>query len=590
LRVFRVREGKSLLARWWGVCVLGLLAAHGGLLAWSATRHSPSHDEVGHLAAGVSHWELGRFELYCVNPPLVRMLAAVPVVLSRPNTDWRIPVGMARPEWQVGRQFIAANPEHWLWYYMLARWACIPLSALGGYVCYRWARDLSGRAVGLLALLLWCTCPNVLAHAAMLTPDAGAAALGVTAAYAYWRWLRRPGWGRTLVAGFALGLAELAKTTWLVLFPLWPLLWLAWQGRRREEASAVSRFGQAGQLTVMLVVAVYLLNLGYGFDGSFGRLGDYRFKSQALTGPADSGGGSDGNRFAGGWLADLPVPLPQDYLRGIDLQRFDLERKASSYLHGEWRVGGWWYYYLYAAAIKVPLGTWLLVFLAAWLQVRGERGRLSLKDALALFAPPVAVVVLVSSQTGFNHHFRYVLSALPFLFIFAGGTARVFAGEGWKLPALVVVAAAWSVASSLGVYPHTLAYFNEAAGGPLGGHAHLIHSNIEWGQDLLYLKRWQDGHPEARPLRLAYDSELDPSVVGVAYVPPSGEPTPGWHAVSVNELRHPTGRCAYFLGLRPVAMAGYSIYIYHVTLEEANRARRARGLPELAGPSPPVVW
>jgi hypothetical protein len=31
-------------------------------------------------------------------------------------------------------------------------------------------------------------------------------------------------------------------------------------------------------------------------------------------------------------------------------------------------------------------------------------------------------------------------------------------------------------------------------------------------------------------------------------------------------------------------MAGYSIYIYHISLDEANRVRRELGLPELPGP------
>jgi len=38
---------------------------------------------------------------------------------------------------------------------------------------------------------------------------------------------------------------------------------------------------------------------------------------------------------------------------------------------------------------------------------------------------------------------------------------------------------------------------------------------------------------------------------------------------------------SYFLRLQPVAMAGYSIYIYHITRDEANRVRRELGLPEL---------
>jgi hypothetical protein len=61
----------------------------------------------------------------------------------------------------------------------------------------------------------------------------------------------------------------------------------------------------------------------------------------------------------------------------------------------------------------------------------------------------------------------------------------------------------WSIASSLGVYPHSLSYFNELVGGPANGHAHLLDSNIDWGQDLLLLKEWLDAHPEASPLGLA---------------------------------------------------------------------------------------
>src|SRR4029453_17991507 len=96
------------------------------------------------------------------------------------------------PEAEVGRAFVSANLDWWFGYFVLARWACIPLSLLGGYVCWRWAADLYGPYAGLLALVLWCFCPNVLAHAQMITPDTGAAALGVTAAYAFWRWLKAP--------------------------------------------------------------------------------------------------------------------------------------------------------------------------------------------------------------------------------------------------------------------------------------------------------------------------------------------------------------------------------------------------------------
>ena len=57
-------------------------------------------------------------------------------------------------------------------------------------------------------------------------------------------------------------------------------------------------------------------------------------------------------------------------------------------------------------------------------------------------------------------------------------------------PGLLVAAALlWTGLSTLSVYPHQLAYFNEAAGGPENGHQHLLGSNLDWGQNVLYLKQ-----------------------------------------------------------------------------------------------------
>jgi hypothetical protein len=165
------------------------------------------------------------------------------------------------------------------------------------------------------------------------------------------------------------------------------------------------------------------------------------------------------------------------------------------------------------------------------------------------------------------------------------------------LTASCALALGWSVVSSLSVYPHSLSYFNELVGGPKNGHQHLVNSNIDWGQDLLYLKAWVDEHPEARPLAVAYFGTCDPRVAGIDCVhmprahvafreracvlPDVPGPRPGWYALSVNEIRWPTREFEYFLRFQPVAMAGYSIYIYHITLHEADRVRRELGLPEL---------
>ena len=64
----------------------------------------------------------------------------------------------------------------------IARWACIPFSLLGAWMCYLWGRDLYNAAAGRLACLLWCFSPTILGQAQMITPDTGATAFGLAAA------------------------------------------------------------------------------------------------------------------------------------------------------------------------------------------------------------------------------------------------------------------------------------------------------------------------------------------------------------------------------------------------------------------------
>jgi hypothetical protein len=124
----------------------------------------------------------------------------------------------------------------------------------------------------------------------------------------------------------------------------------------------------------------------------------------------------------------------------------------------------------------------------------------------------------------------------------------------------------------------------------------LLDANIDWGQDLLYLKRWVNEHPEAKPLHMAHEYFATPEMFGITTCwSPSGPvsnpspgvrppenigPKPGWYAMSVDRIHTP--EYEYFLRFKPMAMAGYSIYIYHISLCDANRVRKELGLPELS--------
>ena len=97
------------------------------------------------------------------------------------------------------------------------------------------------------------------------------------------------------------------------------------------------------------------------------------------------------------------------------------------------------------------------------------------------------------------------------------------------------------------------------------------------------------------PLRVRVNTLLSPSLFGIDYIPlgtVAGKiaydaqsasefgPCPGWYAVSAHYLHDPAHD--YLLQFEPVATAGYSIYIYHITLEDANRAPPRDGVARIA--------
>lgn len=520
------------------------LCSQSALIGYSASVHSPTDLEPAFLASGLSHWEFRRFELYRVNPPLVRLVAAIPVLTAGYQHDWsRYYDGPGtRSEFAVGDDLIKANGRRIVQLICYARWACIPFSLAGAYFAYRWAAELYGDRAGLVALSLYVFDPNLLSHGELITPDAACTALGIVSGYTFWRWLKHPTWGRAAIGGLALGLAELSKLTWIFLFALWPLTWLAWRllslrnsipsdhdprdtalsdGALKAILPEQAATPPLSQLLGMLTIAVYVVNLAYGFDGTLTPLKQYTFVSGLLGGSSTSG--VKGNRFQDCLAGEVPVPLPRQYVVGFDSQKRDFEDYGKpSYFCGVWRDHGWWNYYLYGLLVKAPCPT-LGLFLGACLKrLASAQNPIALRNDLVLLSPAISVLAIASSQTEFNHHLRYVYPSLGLLIIF---TSQIAASSGTTdsgisrrdsiRGCLVAVMVAGSIGSTLWVYPHHLSYFNSIAGGPRQGHLHFAGSNLDWGQDLGHLTDWHSRYAGGRPLLILTDSGCDPATLGL---------------------------------------------------------------------------
>jgi 4-amino-4-deoxy-L-arabinose transferase-like glycosyltransferase len=554
--------------------VFCLLTVHFALAARSLIRENPTVDEVLHLPAGVSYWQKGTFRLYHHNPPLVKLVAALPVVWARPNVE---PLydsdNWGRSDADVshivfGQEFAKLNADRYFELFRLARLLMPLFSVVGGLAVFAWSRRLYGVWGGLLSLALWVFCPNILAHARLVTSDLGATAVGAAATYAFWRYLQEPSWKRAGIAGVFLGLAALTKFSMLILYAVWPFLWVVHLMLAVSRGERLRRIGH-GVVAALAIVALSMLviDAGYFFERVGIPLGDFEFGSRALTTrvapgtkrPASRNGLLDVtwqfrvNRFRGTWLGRVPVPLPEHFMTGFDEQKIETEgiperywiacglersqpgsiarelakpepaREKSMgypvYLDGQLEHSGWWYYYLLALVYKVPEGTWVLVILSGLLLVGSRRTKADWSNEIALLTVPAVILVSISFFTDINLGLRYVLPVAPFAFIAIGKIAPWIRGLSlaWRglMIALVACSLGSTVIATAMIHPHYLAYFNWMSGGADRVPPHLIDSNLDWGQDLLRLREWWAKTIPGEPLGLVYFGQINPSIFAV---------------------------------------------------------------------------
>ncbi len=491
------------------------------VLAGECIRSNPVLvDEYAHVPAGLGCWETGCHYLYRENPPFVRMLSALPVWLSNPKTDYARAARGYRSEWHVGMDFISRNGARHQALYEVARSVVLFLAVACALTMFVWGTKLYGSAAALVATALWLTDPTVLANSSTATVDIGATTVGFIATYLFWRFLQKPGWTVTLLAGLGLGLAQASKFSLLILYPAWLIgmcLQRGWPWRLAEPLQTAAGPREArkwNRLLVMFALSLLTLNAVYAFDGSCKSLGSYQFKSLLLTSKStlDVDDTPSANRFRGTWLDSFPVPLPEDYIRGFDSQKWDEEFGFFRLSHGRLVFRGTPISPLTTLAYKLPMGTLVLILFSASFWLFRSRRRCIVECLVC--APVGLLLVLLGTQTGLNWPARYFLPAIPFLFLSLGGAVRV--GLEWpRLRWLIGLCLLWNTIALLGARPHYLSYANELIGGPDGARGEFAGSNFDWGQDLYRLRRWRDEHSDGTPLIVLFFGALDPNYLGL---------------------------------------------------------------------------
>src|SRR3990172_222036 len=550
--------------------------------ATSVLKRSNTWDESGHLLSGYAYIKSGIDYLEPSHPVLGRLIPALPLLFF----DLRFEPDKVSAQNAPGSnfypyslKFLFENNTDGKKLLFYSRLSMIALGILLGVYIFIWARMLYGNMGGLLAIFLYVLCPNILAHAGLVTTDFPLTAFFFIALYYLYLLTERISIFRILLVGIALGLAFTAKYSALLLsLPYMAAFLYLFLKKDIDISKSLSVYKKnilIPAVFVLILLTSYLTIWSvYGFDYRADILDakseqeiektvfkweENKTKSAVLNKALDS-------------IRYFHI-LPESYIYGLYRFLSRADEGHAAFLMGEYSGHGWWYYFLMAFLIKTPIPV-LYLFLGSILFLSRYQNRAKTFIFIAL---PVMLMFFVSTRQHINIGLRHILPVYPLIFVLIGGLININISRKRLAGIILTLAMTWSVWTSINIYPYYLAYFNEFIGGPQNGYKYLVDSNLDWGQDLPGLKEYMDRN-SIKKIKLSYFGFSDPAYYGInyKYLPSYSIPEPhieryyipaeGYFAISATMLQgvYMQNRDLYkvFRETKPIDTIGYSIFIY----------------------------
>lgn len=535
------------------------------------SRKSITVDEAVHIPAGYFYLVSGDFRINNEHPPLVKMWAALPLLLVQPNEP--NPAVTADEDfrertWGFHKSFWELNAQRFLTVSFWPRVMMVPLTLTLGLLIFVVARRLFGVSAALVSLSLYVLEPTMLAHGRIVHTDVPAALTYILFFFTLYQYHLQSDSKRAWLLGIASALALLTKFSMIVFLPVLAVYFLY-----RILASR-SRSQLVWHAAAISFIILLLVNIAYRFQHPPLDQSDVRWATQQT--PA----------FAGLITASLRVVskiIPTYYLFGFyNVEIHNYYGHAGSLL-GQYGQRGWWYYFPLAFALKTTIPFLLLTIAAVvWIFWRCAKRR----DARYIFLSlPILIYLAIALTSHINIGIRHLLPVYPFLFI-AGG-ALLAELLRYRKPVgvvLLVLMFSWMSFEAGRAFPNYLPYMNQLA----SGHPHwyyLADSNVEWGEDIGALAAYLHARGETS-ISAALQGQDYLQYYGVAYIDlaqqaPDATPETRYVAIGASALNGATNavgdingapatpeqRVNFFAPYRdrqPEAVIGGSIYVFRM--------------------------
>lgn len=517
------------------LAVACLLAIYVVQALWSSRVKGTSFDEGEELFTGYNMWLRGDFRMEGANGDFVKRWATLPLLITRPNlvstadAAWRA----GDPYW-AGFEFLFQTGNDADWILLQGRIMILALGVATGWLVYRCSRDMFGRAGGVVALAMFVFSPNMLAFGGLVSTEMSLCLAMLGSTWCIWRLLHRITWPRIAASLAFFALLVLSKPTAALILPVTAVLLVVRLAVRRPLLIALDEtprqeLSRRRQMQWFLGFVVVHAIVGYATIWAH-----YDFRYASSPNPADNTitrvVNPQRDPIEPEFLVALRFTqdhqlLPEGFIRGVRyLLGHDESRHA--FKSGEWTYGGWPDFFLEAGFAKTPPTTFALGALAIgwwlWRSRKNQREIAGARPLPSLYAAVPYVVLfviylLVAMTQDLNIGLRHILPLYPVAFVLTGALALWWREAGRWTRALLVVLGVGTVAETVMIAPHYLAYFSPLVGGPKKGYTELVDSSLGWGTNLPGLRQWLDEHnPGNRvPVYLSYFGTDSPAYRGI---------------------------------------------------------------------------
>lgn len=562
--------------RWFNVIGVLLLSLTAIISFMVMKNDSGIVDEVAHIPAGYSYVKYFDYRLNPEHPPLAKAIATLPLRFVHLNELSDSLAWKEINQWESGWEFIyriGNNPDQIL---MLTRLPMIGLLLLLGFLIYRMAVENFGRRTAVLVLTLFCFYPDLLAHGHLVTTDVAAALGFVLSIYYFNKWINNKTTRNLILAGVALGIAQLLKFSAILLLPIiFIYIFIrafSERGMKKYDfwRSFYSLFKNSILMGLLALVIIYLAYLPLTWNTPTS------IEHQLIETNLTQDSRTQILRTFLHFFENNPfLRAIGHYILGIFLVFGRVGGGSATFILGHFSETSISWFFPVAWLIKTPLSVIILLISSFALFIKKGNFRKNWWLNYLLLVP-IVIYWAVTLKGSLNIGIRHLLPTVPFVLLFIGSQMRPFIVTGISFKQIIISALTlWLVVSTLISFPFYMSYFNELT---LGQNRYdlLVDSSLDWGQDLKRLAKYtKDNQIDIIKLDYFGGSVPENYIPGTIKWYSGYGPTTGWLAISATFYQmsrmygEKEGKWSYdwLREYEPVTIIGDSILVFHITEE-----------------------